>query len=75
MPFFYDLFHYDLFPYYGIIRAEACFARWTDEFPYFLGTKFGLWSIAFNKRIWALAFFKVVHRDNVRFFPLAFFTE
>ena len=44
-------------------------------FYYFLGTKLGLLSIAFNKRIWALAFFMVVHLDNVRFFPLAFFTE
>jgi len=33
-----------------------------------LGTKLGLWSIAFNNRIWALAFFKVVHLDKVRFF-------
>lgn len=41
----------------------------------FLKTKLGLWSIAFSNRIWALAFFKLVHLDNVRLFPLAFFTE
>ena len=45
-------------------------------FYYFLGTKLGLLSIAFNSLIWALAFFMVVHLDKVRlFFPFAFFTE
>ena len=47
----------------------------TNKSYLFLRTKLGLWSIAFNNRIWALAFFKVVHLDNVRLFPLAFFTE
>jgi hypothetical protein len=61
----------------SLFDINTIYAIVLNKFVYlFLRTKLGLWSIAFNNRIWALAFFKVVQRDNVRlFFPLAFFTE